>query len=100
MEEGQYQQDYYSEIYSKVRDMEEKDRLLRERVLLLGETLVQERDKTFKDMQEMKKALMLAKEENTKIKEMLARIIEQLDKLARKEELMILQRQFDLFRKE
>ena len=39
------------------------------------------------------------KEENTRIKELLQRVTEQISSTARKEELEILQRQFDLFRK-
>ena len=95
----QYQpQDASLEMATIVRDLEEKHRLLRDRVVLLGQTLVNERDKTFKEVQEIKKDVILLKEETKRIKELLERITEQLSGLARKDELMILQRQFDLFR--
>ncbi|MBX4196475.1 hypothetical protein KW805_02725 [Candidatus Pacearchaeota archaeon] len=97
MEEGY--QSYQGDVQTRVRDVEEKQRLLRDRILLLGQTLVEEREKTFKEMQEMKKMTFMLKEENDRMKEFLQRITEQLTSTARKEELMILQRQFDLFRK-
>ena len=49
-------------------------------------------------MQDMKKDLLLLKEDTDKIKEFVQKMSEQISGLARKEELMILQRQFDLFR--
>lgn len=97
------QQQYYgyqdSDIISKTRDLEEKVRLLKDRILLIGKSLVEERDKNFKEMQEMKNILLRIEEENTRMKEVIQRIIEQLENTSRKEDLMILQRQFDLFRK-
>lgn len=97
------QQQYYgyqdSDVISKTRDLEEKVRLLKDRILLIGKSLVEERDKNFKEIQEMKTLLIKMQEENSRMKEVMQRIIEQLEATARKEELMILQRQFDIFRK-
>lgn len=92
-------QQLFTDISTRIRDLEDKQKLIRERVLLLGDTLVDERDRNFTEMQEMKKTLIRMKEEQQRIKELLQRILEQLDSSARKEELVILQRQFDLFRK-
>jgi len=47
---------------------------LKERVLLIGQSLVEERDKNTKDLQEIKKVTAQIKEENIRIKEMLQRI--------------------------
>jgi hypothetical protein len=97
------QQQYYglsdSDNVSKTRDLEEKVRLLKDRILLIGKSLVEERDKNFKEIQEMKTLLIKMQEENIRMKEVVQRIIEQLENTARKEDLMILQRQFDIFRK-
>lgn len=100
MEEQQQYYDYQNfDVVSKIRDMEEKIRLLRDRVLLIGNNLVDERDKNFKLIQEMKSSLIKLQEENLRMKELMQRIIEQLENTSRREELLILQRQFDLFRK-
>jgi len=72
---------------------------LKERVLLIGQSLIGERDKTFKEIQEMKKSFIKIKDENNRIKELLERVTEQLNNVARKEELLIIQRQLDLLRK-
>jgi len=98
MEEVQYSQQSF-DISSRVRDIEERQELIRDRLLLVTKTLVDERDKNFKQIQEFKKTLAALKEENEKLKEFAQRVSELLEKTARKEELMILQRQFDLFRK-
>lgn len=84
---------------SKVRDLEEKLRLLKDRVIIIGQSFVEEREKNFKDIQDMKKSLVLITQENNRIKELLERVTEQLSAVARKEELIIIQKQLDLIRK-
>lgn len=99
MAEQYIQPQYSSDNNAQLRDIEEKQRLLKERVLLIGQSLIGERDKTFKEIQEMKKSFIKIKDENNRIKELLERVTEQLNNVARKEELLIIQRQLDLLRK-
>ncbi len=99
MEEAYSEQPVAADFLNHARDLEEKQRLMRDRVLLLGKTLIENRDKTFAEIQELKGSLIKLKEETARIKELVQRMAEQLSNAARKEELMILQRQFDLFRK-
>ncbi len=99
MDEAYSEQNFYTDISTRIRDIEEKQRLLKDRVLLVGKSFIEEREKNFSEIQEMKKTMMKIKEDNERIKEFLQRITEQMDSSARKEELMMLQRQFDLFRK-
>ena len=82
-----------------LRDLEEKNRLLRDRVLLLGQSVIEEREKTFKEIQEMKGTTIKLKEEVNRLKELMQRMAEQISQTARKDEIMILQRQLDLLRK-
>ena len=89
----------FSDINTHLSDIEEKQRLLKDRVLLIGKNLVEEREKSLKEMNDMKKSLVKLEKENISLKDMIQRILEQLDNTARKEELNIIQRQFDLFRK-
>jgi len=99
----QYSQDpnqqFFADIGARIRDLEEKQRLIKDRVVLLGNSFVEERSKNISEINEMKKTLTIIKEEHERMKEFLQRITEQLEGVARKEELMILQRQFNLFRK-
>ncbi|MDO8508876.1 MAG: hypothetical protein Q7S27_04295 [Nanoarchaeota archaeon] len=92
-------QQYSSEPGIRVREIEDKLNLLKNRILLIGQSHVDEREKNFIEIQQLKKELILVKEENTRIRELLQRITEQLTNSARKEELAIIQRQLDLLRK-
>jgi hypothetical protein len=87
------------DISIRLRDLEEKNRLIRDRVLLLGQSVIDERDKSFKEMQEMKSSVIKLKEDVSRLKELMQRVAEQISGMSRKEELLILQRQFDLMRK-
>lgn len=96
------QQDYgdrfFTDLNTRIRDLEEKQRLLRDRMVLISESFVKERDKNFGEIQAMKKTVEKIKLDNMRLKELLLRVSEVIDKAARREELMILQRQFDMFR--
>lgn len=99
MVEAYQEQSSPLDLNIRIRDLEEKNRLLRDRVLLLGESLVEERNKSFKEILEMKSSMIKIKEDTNRLKELMQRMAEQISQTARKEELMILQRQMDLLRK-
>jgi hypothetical protein len=99
MEEEYAQQDIFQEIGVRVRDVEERQQLLKDRLLLVGKSVLDERERLSVELQTLKKNVLLLTEENVRCKEVLQRLAEQLNNTARKEELLILQRQFDLFRK-
>jgi len=92
------QTQYFSDINTRLRDVEEKQRLLKDRTLLIGQNLIDEKGSTFEEIQEMKKSLLVLKEENLRMKAFIQRMADQMAELARKEEFMILQRQFDMFK--
>ena len=83
---------------SRLKDLEETVYLLKERLLLIGQTLIQNKERTSLESEENKKMLIQLKRENERLKELLERVLEQLGKTARKEELMIIKRQVDLLR--
>lgn len=97
-QEDNYPGRFFVEVNTRLRDLEEKHNLLREKVLLVGQSFVKERDKSFSEIQELKRTIEVLKSDNERFKTILSRIGEGVDKSARREELMILQRQFDLFR--
>jgi hypothetical protein len=92
------EQQFFTDINTRIRDIEEKQRILKDRMILVSESLIKEREKSFTDINEMKKTVALLLEENKRIKEILKSVGEKLNSTARAEDLMILQRQFDLFR--
>lgn len=99
MEEVQYQ-DPYSAMASRLRDLEEKQSLLKDRLILVGNSLIDEKDKNLIKLQAIKTDVAYLKEDVSKIKNFLQKISEQIDNFAKKSEIEILQKQFDLFRKE
>ena len=96
--QGNYEDKFFGDINTRIRDLEEKQRLVRDRMFLISESFVKVREKNFEEIQRMKRDLEVLKMENSRLKEIVLRLGELLDKSARKEELMLLQRQFDLFR--
>ena len=86
---------FSSDINMKLQDLEERQRLQKERTLLIGNSLIENREKTFKEIQELKKILLKLKEDNLRMKEFIQRMSDLFSESARKEELMILQRQFE-----
>jgi len=86
-----------SEFNTKLRDLEEKQRLLKDRVLLIGENLIQSRDDTEKTLAELKVQSEQSRQDILKIKETLQRIVEELENKARRAELDFMRRQFKMF---
>ncbi|MFH1290202.1 MAG: hypothetical protein ABIH92_02220, partial [Nanoarchaeota archaeon] len=65
---------FFVDINTRIRDLEEKQRLLKDRMLLISESFVKERDKNFSEIQEMKKVVETLGVENKRLKEILLRI--------------------------
>lgn len=95
------QQDFITPLLSdfntKLRDIEEKQRLIKDRVLLIGENLVNSREEISKDIVNLKIASEEAKRDILKIKETLQRIMEEMDNKARASEVEILKKQAKMF---
>ena len=89
---------FFADINTRLRDLEEKQRVLRDRVLLISESFVKEREKDIEDIRAMKKIVEVLKIDNLRIKEIIMRMAEKVNSSARKEDFMILQRQLNMFR--
>jgi viroplasmin and RNaseH domain-containing protein len=92
-EETSNSQDYLS----WVRDLEEKQRILKNRVLLIGQNLIDVKEDFNKSMIEIKKDIETLKSTTEKMKNFLETISGELSKFARKEDLEILSRQAKMF---
>jgi hypothetical protein len=98
--EGNYQsaeEQYFVDVNTRLKDLEERQRLLKDRLLLVGKNLVEDRDSMFNELQEIKKMTLKMKEDNFKMQDFMKKIADQLSETARKEEVLIIQRQVDLF---
>lgn len=91
------QGDYMTDINVKLRDIEEKQNLIKDRLLLIGENLISEKQETEVNVSELKVQVKSLEQEIKKIKLTIQRLIESQENFARKSELQILERQFKMF---
>ena len=80
-----------------VRDLEEKQNILRERMILIGKNLVDFREENNKKILEIKREILGVKNDIEKIKSFLESISYQMDKFAKKDDLDILAKQAKMF---
>lgn len=95
--EDDYQPQYFDNTNSSLRDLEEKQRLIKDRLLLIGENLIETREKTSKEILELKKDIEVLKQNMERIKSFLETASNEFSKFARKEDLEILAKQAKMF---
>ena len=99
MAEEVFQEDpYFTEINTKIRDLEEKQRILKDRTMLLGENLIELKESVQEDMVEVKKSMETMKQQLERLKSFLETASGEFSKFARKEDLIILQKQAKMFK--
>ena len=77
--------------------MEEKQRILKDRVLLIGQNLIDSKEKTTEDILEIKKDLEKIKDNLEKIRRFIESVSTEFSKFARKDDLDILIKQAKMF---
>ncbi len=90
-------QGYYPDAGLKLRDLEEKQRITKDRLLLIGENLVEIREKTNQEILELKKEIEIINTTIERFKNFLESASQEFSKFARKEDLEILSRQAKMF---
>jgi len=95
------QYDYYAQPNTDsttgIKDLEEKQRILKERLFLIGQNLVDIREKTTREILELKKEIEKIKETMERVKDFLEIASGEFQKFARKEDLEILSKQAKMF---
>ena len=86
-----------SEFGTRLTEIEEKQRLIKDRLLLIGENLIATKEDIENQNLEFKKHIKQNEFEIKSLKQITKRITEELGNFARKTELEILQRQFKMF---
>ncbi|MBU0893863.1 MAG: hypothetical protein KKF48_04010 [Nanoarchaeota archaeon] len=97
VEQVDYSGQYWAEVNSKLRDLEEKQRILKDRVLLIGQNLIETREKTDENILEIKKDLEIIKQGMDRTQRFLETASTEFSKFAKKEDLEILQKQARMF---
>jgi len=86
-----------AEFGTRLTEIEEKQRLIKDRILLIGENLISLKEESLNQELTLKKRLKKLEAEVQEIKQLVKRIINEIPNLSRKSELEILQRQFKIF---
>ncbi|HKL24098.1 MAG TPA: hypothetical protein VJ912_02065 [Candidatus Nanoarchaeia archaeon] len=94
-EEQQWSQG--DEYIARIRDVEEKHNVLKDRVVLIGNNLIETKEKNNNEIIEMKKEIDSLKEEMERIKDFIETLSQEMSKFAKREDLNILSKQAKMF---
>lgn len=86
-----------SEFGTRLNEVEEKQRLLRDRALLIGENLISIKEDFDKENFGIKKHMKELESEIKTLKQIVQRIINELENFSRKTEIDIMRKQFQMF---
>jgi hypothetical protein len=86
-----------SEFNLRIADMEEKQRLLRDRLMLIGKNIVELREQASKETTELKTRLSEIELNLNKLRAGFLRMGDELEKKARKSEVQIIEKQLKMF---
>jgi len=87
----------FGEMNTKVRDLEEKQKILKNRLLLIGENLVEMKENSNEKTIEIKKEIEIIKHNMEKLLSFLESASSEFPKFAKKEDLNILAKQAKMF---
>ena len=96
-EQTDYSRQYFGEINSKIKDLEEKQRILKDRLLLIGQNLIETKEETSQKILEIKKNIEIIKQNMDRIISFVETASAEFPKFAKKEDLEILSKQAKMF---
>lgn len=97
MDEVNYPEQSQEDPILKIRDLEEKQRILKDRILLIGQNLIDTKEKTIETILEIKKDLEKIKDSAEKMRLFIESISSEFPKFAKKDDLNILIKQAKMF---
>ncbi|HTY44007.1 MAG TPA: hypothetical protein VMC80_02090 [Patescibacteria group bacterium] len=97
MADGDESYNYVSDINIRIKDIDEKQKAMKERVLLIGENLVELKESTEAKILEIKKDLEILKQNMERTVAFLETASKEFSKYAKKEDLEILSKQAKMF---
>jgi len=87
----------FGEMNTKVRDLEEKQKILKNRLLLIGKNLIEIKENSNEKIIEIKKEIEIIKRNMEKLLSFLETASSEFPKFAKKEDLNILAKQAKMF---
>jgi hypothetical protein len=97
VEQVDYSSQFFGEINTKIRNIEEKQRILKDQILLIGQNLVEIKEKNAQKTLEMKKDLEILKAQVERVSSFTETISGEFSKFAKKDDLEILSKQAKMF---
>lgn len=91
------EENFLGEVNFKLKDLEEKQRMLKDRLLLVGQNLLEMKKKTVQDALEIKKSIETLKQETERMSNFLETASSEFSKFAKKSDLEILSKQIKMF---
>jgi len=88
---------FLTNINVRFRDLEEKNKMLKDRILLIGQNLIETKEKVSEDILEIKKDIEILKRSIERLVSFLETASAEFGKFARKEDLEILAKQAKMF---
>ncbi len=96
-EQADYVGQALGETNIRIRDLEERQRILKDRLLLIGQNLIETKEKTSQSILEIKKDIEIIKQSIERMTSFLETASGEFSKFARKEDLEILSKQAKMF---
>jgi len=96
-EQYDYSDQRFFEANSKLKDLEEKQKILKERLLLIGQNLIEAKEKNIQNILEIKKEIEILKNSVERMVSFLETASAEFSKFAKKEDLEILSKQAKMF---
>ena len=96
-EEYSYSGQEMGNLHTKLKDMEEKYRVLKDRTLLIGQNLIDMKENSDKKMLEIKRDLEILKNSMQRLVAFMETASEEFSKFARKDDIDILYKQSKMF---
>jgi hypothetical protein len=81
----------------KIRDLEERQRILKDRLLLIGENLIDTKENFREELLQMKKDIETLKQSMQRLTDFIEIFSSQTSKFAKKEDLQVLSKQVKMF---
>ena len=97
MAEEDYENQYFTETSTKIRDLEEKQRIIKDRILLIGQNLIEVKEEVHNVFLSMKRDIEIMKRDIERLKSFFETASGEFSKFAKKDELEVLSKQAKMF---
>jgi hypothetical protein len=97
MAEEDYENQYFTETSTKVRDLEEKQWIIKDRILLIGQNLIETKSEMHSVFLSIKRDIEIMKKDIERLKSFFETASSEFSKFAKKEELEVLAKQAKMF---